>query len=123
MLSFKRKRILRERTEAVDERLAAAKAFVAGIREAEAALATMKAANDKFYRSDNQAEQAALASVRRGRERVFIFHVVRELVAEAPMLARMLELRVSVTGAMPLVAFVEHTSQLDVNAVDPTEQT
>lgn len=117
MLNFKRKRILRERAEAVEERLAAAKAFVAGIREAEEALVAMKAANDKFYRSDNAAEQAALVSVRRGRERVFIFHVVRELVAEAPMLARMLELRASVTGAMPLVPFIEHSNSQDLSAI------
>lgn len=118
MLNFKRKRILRERAEAVEERLAAAKAFVAGIREAEEALAAMKAANDKFYRSDKQAEQAALSSIRRGRERVFVFHVVRELVAEAPLLARMLELRASVTGAMPLVPFIEHTNSHDLTAIN-----
>lgn len=117
MLSFKRKRILRERTEAVDERLAAAKAFVAGIREAEGALVAMRAANDKFYRSDNLAEQAALSDVRRGRERVFIFHVIRELVAEAPSLARMLEVRASVTGAMPLVPFIEHSNSQDLSAI------
>jgi hypothetical protein len=119
MFSFKRNRILRERNEAVEDRLTAAKAFVSGIREAEGALAAMRAANDKFYRSENHAEQAALSSVRRGRERLFIFHIVREVVAEAPSLARMLEVRASVTGAMPLVAFVEHTSNLDNNIVGP----
>jgi hypothetical protein len=118
MLSFKRRRTLRERKEAGEERLTAAMAFVAGIREAEESLVAMKAANDKFYRSDKPAEQAALSSVRRGRERVFIFHVVRELVAEAPSLARILELRASVTGAMPLVPFIEHSNSQDLSSIE-----
>ena len=118
MLSFKRKRILREREEAVGQRVAAAKAVVAAVREAEEALDAMRAANDRFYRSDRPAENAALSSLRRERERVFVFHTVRESVAEAPHLARALGLRASVTGAMPLVAFIEHTGNCDLSAVE-----
>ncbi|MEA3002313.1 MAG: hypothetical protein QOH81_1101 [Sphingomonadales bacterium] len=118
MFSLKRRRIQREREQASAERVEVAKAFVAAIREAEEALVAIKAANDKFYRSDRPAEQATLSSLRRERERLFVFHTVHELVAEAPTLARLLELRASVSGAMPLVGFIEHTNNLDLSTVN-----
>ncbi|HKX80104.1 MAG TPA: hypothetical protein VJM34_16435 [Novosphingobium sp.] len=121
--SLKRKRIERERMDAVGERERAARDFVAAIREAEAALDAIRDANDKLYRSDVQAEQLALDDLRRARERMFAFVVAKEVVAEAPVLARALCVRVAPTQMMPFVDFINHTSALDFsNKVVPIEE-
>ena len=88
ILNMKRKRIVKEREEAVPQRERAARDFVAAIREAEAALDALKAANDRFYRSDVQHEQSALNELRRSRDRMFQFTAAKDVVAEAPHLAR-----------------------------------
>src|SRR5690349_12293831 len=114
---LKRRRILREREEAATERSTAAKAFVAALRNAEDALEAMKLANDKFYRSDRQIEQASLSALRRERERLFMFNACGEIVAEAPRLAQLAGLKRLPGRAMPLVAFVEQCTSLDLNEV------
>jgi hypothetical protein len=116
ILSLKRRRVLKEREEAVPQRERAARDFVAAIREAEAALDAMKTANDRFYRSDAQHEQAELNELRRSRDRMFQFTAAKEVVAEAPHLARLLGVKVAPTQAMPFVDFVIHTSKLDLGA-------
>ncbi len=117
--SLKRRRIDKERADAVPQRERAARDFVAAIREAEAALDAMKEANDRFYRSDVQHEQAALNELRRSRERMFQFTAAKDVVAEAPRLARLLGVKVAPTQAMPFVDFVIHTSTLDLHAAGP----
>lgn len=117
LASLKRKRIERERIEAVGERDRAARDFVTAVREAEAALEAIKHANDKLYRSDVQAEQAAFNELRNARERMFSFVAAKEVVAEAPRLARVLGVRVAPTQAMPFIDFIAHTSALDLGAV------
>lgn len=114
LISLKRKRIMSERREAVGQRHAAARDLVSALREAEAAVEALKSANDRFYRSDVQAEQAGLSSLRRSRERMFAFLTAGELIAEAPILSRILGLRVSVARPMPLIEWVDHTSNLDL---------
>ncbi len=114
--SLKRRRIEKERAEAVPQRERAARDFVAAIREAEGALEALKAANDRFYRSDVQHEQAALNELRRSRERMFQFTAAKDVQAEAPMLARLLGLKVAPTQAMPFLDYIAHTSALDLHA-------
>ncbi len=114
LISLRRKRIMSERREAVGQRHAAARDLVAALREAEAAVEALKSANDRFYRSDVQAEQAGLSSLRRSRERMFAFLTAGELIDEAPILSRILGLRVSVARPMPLIEWVDHTSKLDL---------
>lgn len=114
--SLKRRRIEQERAEAVPQRERAARDFVAAIREAEGALEALKAANDRFYRSDDQAEQANLNELRRSRERMFQFTAAKDVQAEAPMLARLLGLKVAPTMAPPFIDFVVQTSALDLHA-------
>lgn len=114
--SLKRRRVEKERAEAVPQRERAARDFVAAIREAEAALEALRAANDRFYRSDVQAEQANLNELRRSRERMFQFTAAKDVVAEAPMLARLLGVKVAPTQAMPFVDYIAHTSALDLHA-------
>lgn len=114
LISLKRKRIASERQAAVNHRETAARDFVAALREAEAALEAMKDANDKFFASDDPRIQASLASLRRDRERMFLFHAAKEVVSEAPRLAKLLGARVAPTAAMPLVDWIQHTSNLDL---------
>lgn len=114
--SLKRRRIEKERAEAVPQRERAARDFVTAIREAEGALEALKAANDRFYRSDVQHEQANLNELRRSRERMFQFTAAKDVQAEAPMLARLLGLKVAPTQAMPFVDYITHTSALDLHA-------
>ena len=121
--SLKRKRIEKERIEAVPQRDRAARDFVAAVREAEGALEALKAANDRFYRSDVQAEQLSLSDLRRSRERMFQFTAAKDVAAEAPMLARLLGIRVAPTLAMPFVDYVAHTSALDLPAGGPSNVT
>lgn len=121
LLSFKRKRINRERQEAVGERSQAALAFQTAVREAEAALEAIRAANNKLYRSDVQHEQTCLTELRQSRERMFAFVTAKEVVAEAPLLARILGIRVAPTQAMPMRDWVDHVSQLDLASMQPAE--
>lgn len=114
--SLKRRRIEKERAEAVPQRERAARDFVTAIREAEGALEALKAANDRFYKSDVQHEQASLNELRRSRERMFQFTAAKDVQAEAPMLARLLGLKVAPTQAMPFVEYIAHTSALDLHA-------
>lgn len=114
--SLKRRRIEKERADAMPQRERAARDFVAAIREAEGALEALKAANDRFYKSDAQHEQAALNELRRSRERMFQFTAAKDVVAEAPMLGRLLGVKVAPTIAMPFVDFVIHTGKLDLGA-------
>jgi FMN-dependent NADH-azoreductase len=123
ILNMKRKRIHKEREEAVPQRERAARDFVAAIREAEAALDALKAANDRFYRSDVQHEQAELNDLRRSRDRMFQFTAAKDVVAEAPMLARLLGVKVAPTQAMPFIDFVIHTGKLDLPAVGGSKET
>lgn len=116
--SFKRKRIASERVQAVDERYRAAQDFVAALREAEAALEALKLANDRFYKSDNDRLQHSLSELRRSRERMFAFHAAAEVIEEAPRLARILNVRIGATRAMPFSEFIAHTSKLDLPAGD-----
>lgn len=116
ILSMKRKRTLREREDAVPQRERAARDFVAAIREAEAALDALKAANDRFYRSDVQHEQAELNELRRSRDRMFQFTAAKDVVAEAPHLARLLGVKVAPTMAPPFIDFVIQTGKLDLGA-------
>ena len=116
ILNMKRKRIHKEREDAVPQRERAARDFVAAIREAEAALDALKAANDRFYRSDVQHEQAELNELRRSRDRMFQFTAAKDVVAEAPHLARLLGVKVAPTQAMPFIDFVMHTGKLDLIA-------
>lgn len=116
ILNMKRKRIHKEREDAVPQRERAARDFVAAIREAEAALDALKAANDRFYRSDVQHEQAELNELRRSRDRMFQFTAAKDVVAEAPHLARLLGVKVAPTQAMPFIDFVIHTGKLDLIA-------
>lgn len=114
--SLKRRRIERERVEAVGERERAARDFVTAIREAEAALEAIKLANDKLYRSDNQAEQVSLDQMRQARERMFAFVMAKEVAAEAPRLARGLCVKVAPTQAPPFIEYIASTSALDFGA-------
>lgn len=123
ILSLKRRRIQQEREAALEARVAAARDFVAAIREAEASLEAIKAANDKLYRSDVQAEQAILSDVRRSRERMFGFVAAKEVDAEAPSLTRLLGFRVAPTQAMPLVEWVAHIGSHDIAATGPAAPT
>ena len=116
ILNMKRKRIVKEREEAVPQRERAARDFVAAIREAEAALDALKAANDRFYKSDVQHVQGELNELRRSRDRMFQFTAAKDVVAEAPHLARLLGVKVAPTQAMPFIDFVIHTGKLDLNA-------
>lgn len=116
LISLKRKRIAAERQAAVNFREQAARDFVAAIREAEAALEALKAANDKFYLSDDQRVQSCLNDLRQSRERLFAFHLAKEVAAEAPRLTRALGFRVAPTVAMPFLDFIAHTSKLDLGA-------
>lgn len=118
LFSLKRRRILRGREEAVAERHQAARDFVAAIREAEAALEALRAANDKLYRSDIQREQAELNSLRRGREQTFAFHAAKEVDREAPLLSRALGVRVAPAQAPSFVDFIAATSATDFDAID-----
>ncbi|MEH3102647.1 MAG: hypothetical protein PGN12_01915 [Sphingomonas phyllosphaerae] len=113
---MKRRRTERDRVDAVPQRERAARDFVAAIREAEAALDALKAANDRFYKSDVQHEQAELNELRRSRDRMFQFTAAKEVAAEAPHLARLLGVKVAPTQAMPFIDFVIHTSGLDLHA-------
>lgn len=115
--SLKRRRILAERQEAVVHRDRAARDLVAALREAEAAVEAIRAANDRFYRAADQPTQAILNQLRRDRERTFAFHATAEAVAEAPLLCRILNVRLG-TGAryMPLTEWISHVSNLDLNA-------
>ncbi|TPG41223.1 hypothetical protein EAH79_08980 [Sphingomonas koreensis] len=99
------------------ERARAARDFVTAIREAEAALEAMKAANDRLYQSDVQSERAALKELRRTRERMFAFMLAKEVTAEAPRLTRALNVRVAPTQVMPFIDYIAHTSALDLRAV------
>jgi len=116
--SFKRKRIASERLDAVGERDRAARDFVIALRDAEGALEALKVANDRFYKSDNEAVQISLSDLRRSRERMFAFHAAAEVIEEAPRLARILNVRVAATRAMPFSEFIAHTSKLDLPAGD-----
>ncbi|MGU3389837.1 hypothetical protein [Sphingomonas sp. M1A8_2b] len=120
--SLKRRKIMREREEAVGLRETAARDFVAALREAEAALNALRGANDKFYRSDVAAEQVGLQELRGSRERMFAFHAARDVVAEAPHLARVLNVKVTPVQTMPLVDWIQHTSSLDLKLVEPANQ-
>lgn len=117
LVSLKRRRILRGREEAVAERHQAARDFLAAIREVEGAMEAIKAANDKLYRSDLIAEQKMLSDLRRGRERTFTFHVAKEVVAEAPMLAAALGVRVAPVQAPSLADYIAATSSDDFDAI------
>lgn len=121
MLSFKRKRMDRERQEAIGERSRAVRDFQKAIREAEAALEALRTANSKLYRSDVQHEQLGLTELRQSRERMFAFVTAKEVVAEAPLLARILALRVAPTQAMPMVDWVDHVSRLDLASMQPAD--
>lgn len=123
ILNMKRKRIHKEREDAVPQRERAARDFVAAIREAEAALDALKAANDRFYRSDVQREQAELNELRRSRDRMFQFTAAKDVVAEAPHLARLLGVKVAPTQAMPFIDFVIHTGKLDLIAAGDSKET
>lgn len=121
IMSLKRKRIEKERRDAVPQRERAARDFIAAIREAEEALEEMKAANDRFYKSDQQHVQSCLNELRQSRERMFQFCAAKDVVAEAPRLARLLGVKVAPTIAPPFIEFVNHTSALDLRAGDTEE--
>jgi hypothetical protein len=112
----KRRRIIQGRTAAAEDRLIAAKDLISAIAEAEDAMGRMKGANDRFYRSEISAEQAALDSLRRDRERMFIFHATAQIVADAPTFARLLGLRVQTPRPMPLEEWVRQINQSDLAA-------
>lgn len=114
--SLKRRRVEKDRADAVPQRERAARDFIAAVREAEGALEALKSANDRFYRSDVQVEQAALSELRRTRERMFQFTAAKDVQAEAPMMARLLGLKVAPTIAPPFIDFVVQTSALDLHA-------
>lgn len=114
--TLKRRRIAAERQAAVGERHRAALDFVGAVREAEAALEALKAANDRLYRADTPDEQSSINEMRHSRERMFRFVAAKEIVTEAPMLARLLDVRVATTQVMPFPDFVAHTSALDLSA-------
>lgn len=114
--SLKRKRIEKERADAVPQRERAARDFIAAIREAEGALEALKAANDRFYKSDVQHIQANLNELRRSRDRMFQFTAAKDVVSEAPMLGRLLGVKVAPTLAPPFIDFVVSTSALDLHA-------
>lgn len=114
--SLKRRRIEKERADAVPQRERAARDFIAAIREAEGALEALKAANDRFYKSDVQHVQADLNELRRSRDRMFQFTAAKDVVAEAPMLGRLLGVKVAPTLAPPFIDFVVSTSALDLQA-------
>lgn len=122
LLSFKRKRIERERQEAVDEREEAARDFVAALREAEAALLALRGANDRFYRSEDQLTQLSLTELRRSRERMFSFIASKEVAAEAPTLARLLGIKASSVQCMPFIDFITQTSGSDLSAAGDTRK-
>lgn len=117
LVSLKRKRIMREREEAVIERHRAARDFVAAIKEAEGALEAIRAANNKLYRSDLAREQSTLSELRNGRERTFAFVLGKEVTAEAPLLARALGVRVSHALSPSFVDFITTTSEADFAAI------
>lgn len=120
ILSLKRKRMQHEREGALEQRMTAARDLIAALREAEAALDAIKAANNKLYLSDNQAEQAMLNELRQTRERMFGFVAAKEFEAEAPHLTRLLGIRVAPTQAMPLIEWVSHVGVHDLAAAGPT---
>ena len=122
MLSVKRRRILREREEAAPERLAAAVAFAEAIRDAEAALDTLRAANGRVYQSDRPTENGLLGSLRGERERTFVLHAQLQIVADAPLLSRLLGLRLGPKPAKSLPEWVAHVNAIDLTAIsaEPT---
>ena len=116
LISLKRKRIASERQAAVAFRERAARDFVAALREAEAALEAIRSANDQFYKAPDPEQQSSLNNLRQTRERMFIFHACAELIAEAPLLARMTGTRIGSTRAMPLIDWINHVSKHDLGA-------
>lgn len=116
----KRRRIIKGRAEAAEGRLTAAKDFISAIAEAEDAMTRMKTANDKFYRSEIGAEQAALESLRRDREQMFIYHATAQIVADAPAFSRLLGLRVQTPRPMPLEEWVREVNRTDLAAYGET---
>lgn len=116
LISLKRRRIATERQAAVGFRERAARDFVAALREAEAALEAIRTANDQFYRAPDPNQQSTLNDLRQARERMFIFHACAEVIAEAPLLARMTGTRIGSTRAMPLIEWINHISKHDLAA-------
>lgn len=116
LISLKRRRIATERQAAVPRREQAARDFVAALREAQAALETMRSANDQLYRAPDPNQQSTLNDLRQARERMFIFHACAEVIAEAPLLARMTGTRIGSTRAMPLIEWINHISKHDLAA-------
>lgn len=76
----------------------------------------MKSANDRFYRAADEREQNDLNSLRWSRDRMFRFLAAREVVAEAPSMARLLEVRETGAQCMPFIDFIIQTSGSDLVA-------
>lgn len=121
LISLKRKRIARERDEALVARLEAGRDLAAAIREAEAALEALKQANDRLYRSDVTREQVALNDLRRARDRAFAFQVAKECFDEAPRLTKLLGVKVVPVQAPPLVEWIAMTGAQDIAAATDPE--
>lgn len=112
--SLKRKRIERERQQGVNERQRAGRDFLAAVREVEGALEAIKAANNKVYRAEYDDAQPSMNQLRQARERMFQFVAAKDVVAEAPLLARLLGVQVAPTQSMPLPDWLEHIGRLEL---------
>ena len=119
MFSLKRRRVLRERQEAVEQRVVAVNDLVAAFREVEAALDGLRAANGRFYYSNFPTEQGILNALRRERESTFCLLLLRELAAAAPLFARLLQLAPAHGNHKPIIEWIQHVNRHDLHLPDP----
>lgn len=119
--SMKRRKIARQRVEAVAERQTAVEAFATALTQAEDAFAALRQANDRFYRSHDSGEQAILSGLRRDRERVFVVHVSAHLTRHAPNLARLLGITTRRQQPVSLPEWIHKISEQDLRAVGRPE--
>lgn len=119
MFSMKRRRVLRERQEAVGQRVEAVNDLVVAFREVEDALDRLRAANGRFYYSNFPTEQGILNSLRRERESTFILLLLRELSAAAPSFAKLLQLAPAHGVRKPLIDWIQHVNRHDLHLPDP----
>lgn len=119
MFSLKRRRLLRERQEAVGQRVAAVYDLVAAFREMEDALDRLRAANGKFYHSNFSTEQGILNALRRERDSTFRLLLLRELSAAAPRFAKLLQLAPAHGIRKPLIDWIQQVNLHDLHLPDP----
>ena len=119
MFGMKRRRVLRERQEAVGQRTEAVNDLVAAFREVEDALDRLRAANGRFYYSDFPTEQGILNALRRERDATFTLLLLRELAVAAPRFAKALRIAPAHGTHKPLIEWIQRVNQHDLHMADP----